>query len=145
MYDYLQGKGIRCWLDEKQLVPGDDIMDEIDRGIQIWDKTILCCSENSLRARWWVNHEVEKALQKEKRLMEERKEKVLAMIPVRTDDFVFSDDFDSSYKSEIIRRHVGDFRDWKERDSFEAAADALIKALRLDKGQAAGLGSQGCD
>ncbi len=25
LYDTLQGRGIRCWLDEHELLPGDDI------------------------------------------------------------------------------------------------------------------------
>ena len=45
---YLQGRGIRCWLDEKQLRGGDDILDHVDRGIRLWDKVLLCCSKNSL-------------------------------------------------------------------------------------------------
>jgi len=34
----VQGRGIRCWLDEKQKLPGDDIYEQVERGI--W----LCCS-----------------------------------------------------------------------------------------------------
>src|SRR5262249_31534814 len=30
LHDTLQGRGIRCWLDEKQLLPGDDIYDRVD-------------------------------------------------------------------------------------------------------------------
>jgi hypothetical protein len=37
LHDTLQGHGIRCWLDEKQLRPGDDIHEEVDRGIRLWD------------------------------------------------------------------------------------------------------------
>jgi hypothetical protein len=31
LHDQLQGRGIRCWLDEHQMRPGDDIYEEIDR------------------------------------------------------------------------------------------------------------------
>jgi hypothetical protein len=34
LHDQLQGRGIRCWLDEHQLLPGDDIYEQIDRGIR---------------------------------------------------------------------------------------------------------------
>jgi TIR domain/Pentapeptide repeats (8 copies) len=30
LHDQLQGRGIRCWLDEHQLLPGDDIYEQID-------------------------------------------------------------------------------------------------------------------
>jgi uncharacterized protein YjbI with pentapeptide repeats len=38
LHDTLQHRGIRCWLDEKQLLPGDDIYEHVDRGIRLWDK-----------------------------------------------------------------------------------------------------------
>jgi uncharacterized protein YjbI with pentapeptide repeats len=55
LHDHLQASGIRCWLDEKQLLPGDDILDEVDRGIRLWDKVLLCCSRASLDSSWWVD------------------------------------------------------------------------------------------
>lgn len=33
----LQERGIRCWLDEHQILPGDDIYDQVDRGIRLRD------------------------------------------------------------------------------------------------------------
>mgnify|MGYP001577554143 FL=1 len=44
LHDRLQGQGIRCWLDEHQLLPGDDLHEGIDRGIRLWDKVLLCAS-----------------------------------------------------------------------------------------------------
>ena len=41
LHGSLQSKGVRCWLDVKQLAPGDDIYDGIDRGIRLWDKVLL--------------------------------------------------------------------------------------------------------
>jgi hypothetical protein len=46
LHDTLQAHGIRCWLDLKQLLPGDDIYEQVDRGIRLWDKIVLCCSEH---------------------------------------------------------------------------------------------------
>jgi len=48
LHDTLQGRGIRCWLDEKQMFPGDDIHEQVDFGIRFWDKVLLCCSQHSL-------------------------------------------------------------------------------------------------
>ena len=33
LHDTLQEKGVRCWLDEHQMLPGDDIYEQVDRGI----------------------------------------------------------------------------------------------------------------
>ena len=45
LHDALQSKGIRCWLDEKQLLPGHDISRELERGIHLWDAFLLCASK----------------------------------------------------------------------------------------------------
>lgn len=38
---------MRCWRDEKQMLLGDDIYEQVDRGIRLWDKVLLCCSRHS--------------------------------------------------------------------------------------------------
>jgi hypothetical protein len=53
LHDRLQSRGIRCWLDDHQLLPGHDIYAEVDRGIRLWDKVLLCCSKESLKS-WWT-------------------------------------------------------------------------------------------
>ena len=78
-HDALQAKGIRCWLYEKQLLPGDDISRQLERGIHLWDKFLLCASKNSLTS-WWVEKEIKSTLAKERALQEERGEPVLKLI-----------------------------------------------------------------
>jgi hypothetical protein len=29
------------------MLPGDDIYEQVDRGIRLWDKVLLCCSRHS--------------------------------------------------------------------------------------------------
>ena len=47
------------------MLPGDDIYEQVDRGIRHWDKVLLCCSERSLKSGW-VEDEVEAAFEKER-------------------------------------------------------------------------------
>lgn len=132
LYDELQSRGIRCWLDQHQLLPGDQIYAKVDQGIRIWDKVLLCCSENSLKS-WWVDSEIQMAFEKEQQLMRERGEKVLALIPLNLDDYMFSGEWSSGKASQIKARLAADFTGWDRDDKkFAEQLERLVRALRAN-------------
>jgi uncharacterized protein YjbI with pentapeptide repeats len=134
LHDKLQRKGIRCWLDDHQVLPGDHIHREVDEAIRLWDKVLLCCSENSLKS-WWVDKEIEKALRKEEELHQERGKHVLAIVPLDLDGYMSKPGWVDWKRAHLMSRRAADFTGWEHDNAkFEAQLEKVVKALRADGG-----------
>ncbi len=122
LHDSLQGRGIRCWLDEHALVPGDRIMRAVNKAIRVNDKLLLCCSEASLQSSW-VEDEIAAAIKKE------RDDGRDVLIPLNLDGYFFEWKGDHSVR--IQERLAADFTGWeKDNTKFERELDKVVKALR---------------
>ncbi|HAH46704.1 toll/interleukin-1 receptor domain-containing protein [Gimesia sp.] len=131
LHDALQGKGIRCWLDEHQILPGDNIYDRIDHGIRVWDKVLLCASEHSLTSGW-VNDELKHAFAKEKQLFKDREHEVLSLIPLNLDGYLFSG-WNHPNKNQVVERMAPDFTGWESDNAkFEQQLKRVVKALQTN-------------
>lgn len=93
---------------------------------------LLCCSKNSLTS-WWVDNELGKAFAKEQALMRERQKKVLALVPLDLDGYLFNE-WTSGKASQVRERLAGDFRGWEQHSKFEEQVEYVISALRADDG-----------
>jgi hypothetical protein len=134
LYEDLRSVGINCWFDEKEIMPGDQILGRIDQAIHLWDKVILVCSRNSLSPKtgWWIEQELERALQKERELRGKRNRTVPVLIPIRLDDYIF-EKWSSSYKSSVTQRHIGDFRGWRNSQDYAEAFQKLRTAIDMSR------------
>jgi len=117
----LQDEGIRTWYAPENLKIGDKFRYSIDDAIRMYDKLLLILSVNSVRSKW-VEHEVERALARE------HKEDRLKLFPIRLDESVF--DIDAGWATDVQTRHIGDFANWKDHDSFQKAFERLLRDLK---------------
>lgn len=126
LHGQLQAQGIRCWLDEHDIKPGDRIARVIDDAIRVNDRVLLCCSETSLSS-WWVNDELEKTLAKERR---ERRD---ILIPLDLDGYLHQ--WDGPWASQVQARYAPSFDGWEtDNDVFEKQFEKVVEALRADDG-----------
>jgi hypothetical protein len=130
LYEDLRSEGVNCWFDEKQLLPGDRTIGQVDQAIRRWDRVILVCSKSSLSPRtgWWVEQELERALEKERELRKRHGRFVSVLIPIQIDDYVF-DEWSSPYKATVCERHIGDFRGWRNSREYSVAFGKLVRAM----------------
>jgi uncharacterized protein YjbI with pentapeptide repeats len=127
LYADLQNKGMRCWLATEDLKIGAKIRTGIDEAIRLHDKLLLVLTKHSV-ASDWVEQEVETALERE------RKEKRLILFPIRLDDAVMK--IEGGWPA-LIRntRNIGDFRKWKDHDSYQKTFARLLRDLKAEDKQ----------
>lgn len=123
IYSDLQEVGIRCWLDSKDLKIGDHIEVQINRAIQFTDKVLLILSEASVNSAW-VKSEIDGALRKESQ------GKKTILFPIRIDDAVMKAP-DSVSAALVKMKHIGDFTQWTDHDSYKRAFSRLVKDLTV--------------
>lgn len=132
LYKGLKERGVPCWLDERELLPGDPIDEKVDRAVREWDKFLLCCSKASLNS-WWVLNEVEIALAKERELTGKRGHEVNLLIPLNLDGYLLGGEWESGKKRQILRRLAADFTGWRDsRVKFDRELERVVRALRLE-------------
>lgn len=88
---------------------------------RVYDKLVVILSKASLKSEP-VIREIERALQKEQR---EAKE---VLFPIRLDEAIF--EWDHYLKADVVRKVIGDFREWHNATKYDAALKRLIADLR---------------
>jgi hypothetical protein len=121
LHTKLQAQKVRCWKDSEDLKIGDKFQETIDSAIRLHDKLLLVLSEQSMQSSW-VEWEVKKALKKE------QESGSTVLFPVRLDDAVMESPY--AWAGEVRKRHIGDFRKWKDHDSFQKSLDRLLRDLK---------------
>jgi len=83
---------------------------------------------------WWVDNEINTAFAKEQTLMRERGQKVLALIPIDLDGYLFK--WQNGKADEVRRRYAANFTNWqKDAAAFEREVERVVRALRPNNRQ----------
>lgn len=120
----LKKKGINTWFFPEDALPGEKLHRAMHNGVNKYNRVIIICSESSLK-RSGVLNEIEKVLEREAR---EGGAEIL--IPVRLDDYVFTDwnkkkDIVQQVRDRVILKLKNDDPD------FDKKVEKIIKALKL--------------
>ena len=96
----------------------------IDESIRKHDRLLLILSQGSISSQW-VEQEVETALAKE------NEEAQTIILPIRIDDTILQNNI--GWPAYIKNtRNIGDFRDWKEAESYEKSFERLLGNLKTE-------------
>ena len=98
------------------------IRPSIDESIRLHEKLLLILSQHSVASQW-IEHEVERALARERKV-----DKVI-LFPIRLDQTVM----DSEEGWPALNRNtcnIGDFTRWKRHDAYQKAFARLLRVLQ---------------
>lgn len=82
LYETLQRDGFDPWLDEENLLPGQDWNYEISRAVRNSDVVLVCLSEDSVSKTGYVQKEIKFALD----VADEQPEGAIFIIPVKLEE-----------------------------------------------------------
>jgi hypothetical protein len=81
-----------------------------------------------------VQGEIERALQKEEQLYKDKELRgnpeidTDVLVPVRLDDYILKG-WKHARKADVVKKHIGDFRDWQDEAKYKKAFERLLRAL----------------
>ena len=90
LYRYLKQHGVQPWLDQQDLLPGEDWEVEIPKALFASDVILVCLSKNSVNKEGFVQKEITFALDKAM----EKPEGTIFIIPVKLEDCEIPQTFD---------------------------------------------------
>lgn len=125
---FLSNQGVRTFFFKDHAIPGQKLHRVMRNGVNEHDRVILVCSRSSL-TRAGVLNEIEETLARES-----RNGGAEYLIPIRLDDFVFTDEWAGDkpgIRQAVLDRVVADFSDSHDPSSREAVEQFNRQMSRL--------------
>ncbi len=129
LHGALQDRGIRCWLNEHPMLPGDDFAEGFDPRFHPADKLLLCCSQAALTS-WWLAGELERAAATERQIGDLLGVETAALVAISLDGYLGSGRWKSGHQPLVAERLAADFAGWEEDETlFERQLERLASVL----------------
>jgi TIR domain-containing protein len=116
LYDRLRADGIAPWLDEVDLLPGQDWHIEITRAVKSADVVIVCLSKGAITKEGYVQREIKLALD----VAEEKPEATIFIIPLKLEECSIPD-----------RLSRWQWVNWYEEDGYTRLMMSLCKRAEM--------------
>lgn len=127
LYNDMQAKGIRCWHWKENAKWGRTLRKEIEAAIHYYDKLVVICSKDSLKAPA-VLEEIERALDKEDAQRRGGDEGEV-LFPIAIDRYIF-DEWEHELKIRLMRKNIGDFCSWNgDPEKYRMSVERLVRDL----------------
>lgn len=120
LYNQLKSQAwIEPWLDEENLIPGQDWDLKISRALRETDAIIVCLSRASVSKEGYIQKEIKRALD----IYDEKPEETIYIIPLRLDD--------CEVPPRLKRIHWVDYFDKKYKEKLLHALEIRAKSLKI--------------
>lgn len=120
LYSRIGADGFNPWLDEEDLLPGQDWHKEITKAVRNSDVVIVCLSAGSINKRGYVQRELKYALD----VADEQPEGTIFLIPLKLEE--------CNVPEQLSRWHWVNFFEEKGYSRLLSALKARAKELGLD-------------
>jgi maltose alpha-D-glucosyltransferase/alpha-amylase len=118
----LQAMSIECWKAPGDLSIGESFEERIALTVRRCDRLVVILSKDAIDSEW-VKFEVETALAQER----DGPDHPVKVLPVRIDDTFHQNE--TGWVRDCGKRHMGDFRDWRNAPSYQAGLEKLLDAM----------------
>jgi TIR domain len=117
LYDYLQGRGLHCWIDQRSLQPGASYLEGIMEAIYASAMMIVIISKHTGESVY-IPNEVERAFKLRK-----------PILPVRTDDA----ELNKSLELALASTHYLDASGGRVEQYFDAVYEGCVRLMGVER------------
>jgi hypothetical protein len=104
LYDQLIRRGFRPWLDQRDILPGEQWDPAIKKALKSADFIFVCLSASSVKKRGYLRREIADALERSKEMLAND----IFLVPVRLDDCDIPEELQSFQWEDLFRNEALD-------------------------------------